>query len=260
MPRALVTGASAGLGAEFALQLAVRGYALTLVARREDRLRELLGLLAGNGHDYIAADLGSTEGCEQVARRLTSESYDLLINNAGYSSFEPFHSDSWRSQHAMLAVNCGALLHLAHSFLAGARPGDALVNLASVVAFLPTPAQPVYSASKAFVASLSECLWHEQRERGVYVMGLCPGVTRTEFIATASGGEANDEALPSLMVQDAEEVVAEALRALDQRKRPLVVTGRANRMMLALVPRVFSRFGLLRLLARVGDPKRALGP
>lgn len=260
MPRALVTGASAGLGAEFARQLAARGYVITLVARREDRLRELLGRLAGSGHDFIAADLGNVEECEQVARRLTVDSYDLLINNAGYSIFEPFHSAPWVRQRAMLAVNCEALLHLAHSFLSGARPGDALINLASVVAFLPTPAQPVYSASKAFVASLSECLWQEQRQRGVYVMGLCPGVTRTEFIATASGGEADEEALPSLMLQDAEEVVADALRALDERKRPLVVTGWANRMMLALLPRVLSRFRLLRLLARAGDPSRALGP
>ena len=158
----------------------------------------------------------------------------------------------------MLDVNCGALLTLSHHFLNQARPGDALINLSSVVASLPTPAQPVYSASKAFIASWSECLWEEHRERGVYVMGLCPGITETEFINAASGGTSDGQTLPAAFTQSAEQVVGEALRALEARRKPIVVTGRVNRVMIALLPRLLSRFRLLKMLAVVGDPKRAL--
>ncbi len=123
---------------------------------------------------------------------------------------------------------------------------------------LPTPAQPVYSASKAFVAAFSECLWQEHRERGVYVMGLCPGITRTEFISRATAGEADGQSLPAALTQSTEQVVSEALKALDKRNKPLVTTGWVNRAMVAVMPRVMSRFRLLRVLAVMGDPERML--
>jgi len=255
---ALVTGASSGIGREFALQLARRGYRVTAVARREPLLRELLSALPGEGHDYLAADLADPAGVAAVAARMQDARCHLLINNAGYSVLQPFYQSGLALQQDILAVNCGALLTLSHHFLGQAQPGDALVNLSSIVADLPTPAQPVYSASKAFIASFSECLWQEQRDRGVYVMGLCPGVTETGFIQTATGGESAGESLPAALTQTPAEVVSEALAALEKRHKPIVVTGWANRLMVALMPRVLSRFRLLRTLAVIGDPERAL--
>ncbi|MCB1690433.1 MAG: SDR family NAD(P)-dependent oxidoreductase [Halioglobus sp.] len=255
--RALITGASSGIGRAFARQLALQGYSITGVARREDKLRELMGELPGDQHRYLVADLSHDAGVQSVTEALAQDRFHLLVNNAGYSVFEPFSQSELALQQNILNVNCAAVVTLAHAFLQQAQRGDALINLASVVSYLPTPAQPMYSASKAFVASLSECLWVEQKERGVYVMGLCPGVTATEFISTASGGAADGSNLPSAVTQSAEEVVAEALVALNKRRKAIVVTGRANRAMLWM-PRLLSRHRLISILAVAGDPKRML--
>jgi short-subunit dehydrogenase len=255
--RVLVTGASSGIGREFARQLALQGYSVTGVARREDKLRELISELPGDQHRFLVADLSQDTGVRAVADTLAQEHFNLLVNNAGYSVFEPFYQSELALQQNILSVNCGAVVTLAHAFLQQAQRGDALINLASVVSYLPTPAQPMYSASKAFVASLSECLWVEQKERGVYVMGLCPGVTETEFISTASGGAADGGNLPSALTQTVEAVVTEALVALEKRGKAIVVTGRANRAMMWL-PRMLSRHRLIKILAVAGDPKRML--
>ena len=257
MKRALITGASSGIGEEFARQLAARGYRIIVVARREARLQRLLAELSGSGHAYVAADLASSGGVEAVTEALLAEHIDLLVNNAGYSLLAPFSETTLEQQQKILSVNCTALVSLAHAFLAQSRAGDALINLASVVAYMPTPAQPMYSASKAFIATLSECLWEEHRARGVYVMGLCPGIIRTEFIATATGGEADGENMPEFLVQSPRELVAEALRALGQRNKAIVVPGLVNRLSL-LTPRFLSRHRLLKILAVIGDPERVL--
>ena len=255
--RALVTGASSGIGREFARQLALRGYQVTGVARREDKLRELMGALSGDQHDFLVADLAEAAGVRVVTDALASTHFDLLVNNAGYSVFEPFYQSELALQQNILNLNCAAVTTLAHAFLQQAQRGDALINLASVVSYLPTPAQPMYSASKAFVAALSECLWAEQRSRGIYVMGLCPGVTSTEFISTASRGKSDGSNLPAALTQTAEAVVTEALVALDKRAKAIVVTGWANRVMLWL-PRLLSRHRLIKTLAVAGDPERML--
>ena len=255
--RALITGASSGIGREFAVQLASQGYAITAVARREDRLKDLVDQLPGDGHRCRVADLGTQEGVQMVTEELQCERVNLLVNNAGLSVFEPFFESDLNLQRNIMAVNCDSLMQLAHSFLRQSERGDALINLSSIVAFMPTPAQPMYSASKAFIASFSECLWEEHRERGVYVMGLCPGVTQTEFIETASGGDSDGQTLPAALIQSTEEVVTEALQALAARKKAIVVTGWINRMML-LMPRLLTRHRLLKVLAVIGDPDKAL--
>lgn len=230
---------------------------MTGVARREDKLRELIEALPGEQHRYLVADLAHEAGLQTVIDALQEKHFNLLVNNAGYSAFKPFAESELTLQHNILNVNCTAVVTLAHTFLRQAHSGDALINLASVVSFLPTPAQPMYSASKAFVASLSECLWSEQQARGVYVMGLCPGVTSTEFISTASDGAADGKSLPGALTQSAEAVVTEALIALKKRRKAIVVTGRANRLMLWL-PRILSRHRLIKTLAVAGDPERML--
>jgi len=252
-----VTGASSGIGRDFAIALAREGYEVIAVARREDRLRALVEGLDGSGHRYVCADLATAEGLHRVCETVETQRVQLLVNNAGYSMLRPFQGSSLADQQRILDVNCRAVLTIAHAYLDRAQPGDALVNVGSVVGFLPTPAQAVYSASKAFVTSLSECLWEEQRHRDVYVMALCPGITSTEFIYTATDGKADGRNLPRLLVQTGEEVVAEALRALRRRKKAVIVTGRVNRAMLQ-IPRFLSRHALLKLLAVAGSPERAL--
>ena len=259
--RALITGASSGIGRQFALALARQGYAVLAAARREDKLRELIAELpsveGGAAHAHLVADLASPQGIAAAADALNREHYDLLVNNAGLSFFESFYESDLARQREIMSVNCQAVMELAHAFLRQSRAGDALINVSSVVDYLPTPAQPMYSASKSFIASLSECLWDEHRARGVYVMGLCPGITATEFIAKASGGEADGSSLPAAMTQSAAEVVDEALAALKARKKAIVITGRGNRLM-AQLPRLLSRHRLIKIMSVLGDPTRAL--
>jgi len=255
--RALVTGASAGIGKAFAIHLARAGYAVTCVARRLEKLQTIVADLPGDGHQVLVADLTRSEDVAKVADELANARYTLLVNNAGYSVLEPFHSSTLQEQQNILQVNAGAVVTLAHAFLGQAKSGDALINVASVVSYMPTPAQPMYSATKAFISALSECLWAENRERGVYVMGLCPGVTQTDFIRTATRGESDGENLPSAMTQSSDDVVEEALAALRKRQKAIVVTGLLNRLSL-LVPRLLTRHRLIRIMNFVGDPERAL--
>ncbi|MBB3048239.1 hypothetical protein FHR99_002513 [Litorivivens lipolytica] len=256
---ALVTGASSGIGRAFAVALAEQGYQVIAVARRVERLQALLDSLPQHeaGHQMQVADLANPTDLQSLLSRFDQQHINLLINNAGASILEPFHESELSTQQNLLNLNCGATVTLAHRFLQQAEAGDTLINVASIVSFLPTPAQPMYSASKAFLAAFSECLWEEQRHRGVYVMGLCPGITRTEFIEQATRGEANGDNLPASLVQSPEAVVKEALVALKKRRHAIVVTGRSNRMMMQL-PRLLSRHRLLKVLAKLGDPEAAL--
>lgn len=257
MKRAMVTGASSGIGHEFARQLASDGYAIIAVARREDRLRQLVDELPGQGHSYVVADLAVERGVDAVADALQQHHVHLMVNNAGYSILQPFSDTTIEQQQKILAVNCTAVVSLAHAFLAQSRSGDALINLASVVAYLPTPAQPMYSASKSFIAALSECLWEEHRGRDVYVMGLCPGLTRTEFIGVATDGEADGETMPDFMMQSSGQVIDAAMSALERRKKSIIIPGWFNRLAL-LLPRLLTRHRLIRAMAVAGDPERML--
>lgn len=258
MKRALVTGASSGIGREFAKQLAAQGFTITGVARRESNLETLMQELPGDQHDYLIADLSSSDSVKGVAEHMEKTRYQVLINNAGYSVLEPFYKSDLALQKNILDVNCGALVTLSHAFLQQSKAGDALINLASIVAYLPTPAQPMYSASKAFIASFSECLWDEHRARDVYVMGLCPGVTESEFIQVASGGNSDGNEIPGLFIQRVEDMVSEAMSALKKRKKAIVIAGRVNRIMTRLMPSIMSRHRLLKVLSVMGDPEKAL--
>ncbi|MFT7868914.1 MULTISPECIES: SDR family NAD(P)-dependent oxidoreductase [Amycolatopsis] len=225
-----MTGASAGIGRAFATTLAAAGYAVTAVARREDRLAGLLAEL-GPGHDHLAADLTTRGGLQATVERLT-EPYTLLVNNAGVAVHGGFAETSLEDSLTVLDLNCRAVVTLAHAFLASAQPGAALVNVSSTLGRTPKPGLGVYSATKAFVTSFSETLWHEQKARGVHVLALCPGVTRTE----SQGADG----VPSWLVQTPEDVAARALRAVRRREGPTIVSGRANAVFTAaagLLPR-----------------------
>lgn len=245
---ALITGASGGIGRAFAVALANKGWTVTAAARTQDKLSALVREL-GEGHEYLAVDLASTAGQDAVIDRLRQKHFDLLINNAGAGVLGEFHEVPVERTLAMMHLNLDAVVRLAHAYLAGARAGDALINLSSTLAFVPMARSGVYCASKSFVTAFSESLWYEQKPRGVYVMGLCPGPTRSDFQTNAGGRE---EDLPQNMFQTAEVVVERALTALRRRSQPTVFTAAHNTL--------FSAFGRLvprKLLANIAGKMSA---
>jgi short-subunit dehydrogenase len=243
---ALVTGASEGIGRVFAERLAKEGYAITAVARNEVRLKELMTELASDGNKYQVADLATKKGTNQVSDLMEKQHYNLLINNAGLGIYGPFYKANLSKQQAMMRVNCDAVVELSHTFLKQAKKGDALINVSSGLAFMPMPAAGVYAATKAFVTSFSESLWYEQKERGVYVMGLCPGVTRTRFHDRAGGTDKNRP--PAIITQTSEEVVDAAMKALQKRKSPTVISGVQNNIA-AAITRALPRKRVVQMMA-----------
>ena len=246
--RALITGASEGIGREFAHQLASKGYSLTLVARNEGRLIELLDQVPQTDHQIRCADLSTEEGMTQICQELRHHHYDLLINNAGFGLYSSFSKAPVHDYDKMLALNCTSLMRLSHEFLRQAQRGDALLNVASVLAFLPMAESAVYNATKAFVKSFSETLWYEQKSRGVFVMALCPGITRTEFFKRAGGKL--DQTFPGFLTQTPRQVVALALKELEHRARPVVVSGRMNQLSV-LLTRLFPARQLITILGNL---------
>lgn len=248
--RAFVTGASEGIGREFVRRLAQEGFRTTSVARNEARLASLVEELGDTQHDYFVADLSLESDVLRCAERLKDGAYQVLVNNAGYGHFGRFSGGDAREEQRMLDVNCRASLALAHAFLSEARPGSALINLSSVTTYLPTPIQPTYCATKAFLSSLSESLWYQERARGVYVQALCPGLTRTKFMERA--GQIGHERLLNLFTQTPEQVVDTSLRAMRRRRGPIVIPGFRNRL-IAFVTWIFPRRWTVWASGRVGE-------
>jgi short-subunit dehydrogenase len=218
--RVLITGASEGIGRSLAKKFARFGYAVTAVARTEARLRDLMGELAGS-HSYLALDLSSDAGVVALLEHLERNRYDVFINNAGFGAYGAFH-EAPDDFERMLRLNCLTLTRLSHAYLRSAQPGDALINVSSIASFIPMPYSAHYSATKAFVTSLSESLWAESKSRGIYVMCLCPGSTDTLF-HTSSGGSA--DRFPTWASQTPDQVADIALRALRRRRSPVVLCG-----------------------------------
>ena len=224
---ALITGASAGLGVDFARQLAVRNKRLVLVARRKDRLDRLCAEL-GNAR-AIEADLARPGAADRLMADLGEhgEHVDLLVNNAGFGLTGRFAGLDGRRQREMIDLNCGALVELAHAVLPGMieRRSGAILNVASTAAFQPGPGMAVYFATKAFVLSFSEALHEEVKAQGVRVSALCPGPTATEFGEVAGFGPAS----PSSKLAAASAPVVEAgLEGLD-RNRAVTIPGLMNK-------------------------------
>ncbi len=185
---AVVTGASSGLGEEFARQLAARGLRLTLTARTRSKLETLASeLSARHGVDVavVVADLGSSGGPEGLCRDVDAlgTAVDVLINNAGFGSAGPLVSADGERQAAMVRLNCESVVTLTHHFLPGMveRRRGGVVQVASTAGHQPMPFMATYGASKAFVLSFSTALSEELRGSGVTVTALCPGPVPTGF-------------------------------------------------------------------------------
>jgi short-subunit dehydrogenase len=243
--KTLITGASEGIGREFAHQLAAQGYTITAVARNEERLKSLIAELGGAPHSYRVTDLSDPNQVNALAKELELNDYDLLVNNAGFGIYKKFYQVPIEQHLAMTRLNCDALITLAHAFLQNASAGDSVINVASTLGFVPMPIGGLYSATKAFVVSFSESLWFEQKSRGIYIMALCPGATSTQFFERA-GGTAEQEP-PSAITQTPKQVVEIALRALKSRSQPTVICGLPNRTLVALA-RIFPRKWMVSLM------------
>ena len=252
---ALITGASSGLGAEFARQLAPRASTLVLVARRGERLEALRREIERPGLTIHCrqADLAEPAETQALADWVmaTGVPVNLLINNAGLGDHGRFETSAWERVRQMLEVNIGALTHLTHALLPvlKAQAGAAILNVSSVASFFPIPRMAVYSATKAYVTSFSEAIRAELRGTGVRVVTLCPGPSYTEFGSVAERA-VNPEPMhaPDILRIPPQKVVADALRGVE-RDRARVVPGWHVALamgFLALLPMIFLRPGLNR--------------
>jgi short-subunit dehydrogenase len=238
----LVTGASSGIGMEFARQLAARGMHLVLTARRRDRLEELsqeLDTRHGTRTLLVPGDLADPAFPGQLYETVRDHDLklQLLVNNAGFGFVGAIQDTDVDRMRDIVQVNVTALVEMTYLFLPTmiAQGEGGIINVSSVTAFQPVAYMPVYAAAKAFVLHFSEALWAETRDHGVTVMALCPGTTQTEFFETAgvSGW------LKKQRSQTVQQVVKAALKGL-RRGRQYYVSGWINYFLslaVRLVPR-----------------------
>ncbi|MBA59399.1 MAG: hypothetical protein CMQ40_09545 [Gammaproteobacteria bacterium] len=229
---ALITGSSSGIGEAFARLLAREGFDLVLTARREEKLLNLTKELTGVRADVIAADLSHPEGIEKLLLTIDEKKLDinLAINNAGMMVEKPLHRLTNQEIDNILALNISAIVKITrHLIEKMARRGHGrILNVASVAAFHPFPGMDIYSATKAFVLSLSESLAENHRSQGIFVTALCPGITDTEM------AEKNIiDSVPNFMIARPEQVAREGYDAVMGRE-VVRISGLANRLALGL--------------------------
>ncbi len=253
---ALVTGASTGIGYEFAKLLAADGLDLLLVARGADRLRALadeVSALRGVRATVYAADLSVPGAAADLYRRIADDGHvvDVLVNNAGFGSYGAFHEIDTDRYADMLELNVVALTALARLALADmlARGNGRILNVASTAAFQAGPLMAAYYASKAYVLSLSTAMAYETRRTGVTVTCLCPGPTASQF---QSRGNMGDAKIMQTGLMDAPAVARIGHRAM-MRGKPLVIAGRRNAF-LAFLPRLTPRRFAAAVVAHLQRP------
>jgi short-subunit dehydrogenase len=254
---ALITGASAGLGREFARQLAGHSRVLILVARRQERLETLRDELTTRDPKLIVhirrTDLANPAEIDALVAWLESEKLevDLLINNAGLGDLGPFATTDPARLEQILNVNMVALTVLTRRLLPGmiTRRRGAILNVSSSAGFLPMAGFAVYAASKAYVTSFSEALRAEVRDKGVRVSALCPGPVQTEFMQVAQRpGQRLYGSAPDLVHVSVETVVFDALAGL-QRNQPVIIPGFLMKLGMLLVR--LTPMPILRLASRL---------
>lgn len=236
---AVVTGASSGIGMEMAKKLANKGYNLVLVARNEDKLKELASYLDVECK-VVAEDLTGVGACERVFEACKDLNVSVLVNNAGFGGHGKFESRPMETDSDMISLNIDALTRLAHLFVPVLKKVDGkgyLLNVASSAGFLPGPGMAVYYATKAYVLSLSEALHEELKNDDVVVTSLCPGPVETGFsdVAGMDGVKAFESGLDS-----AEFVAEKALQGLFKGKA-IVVPGVGLSFILNFVLRLLPR-------------------
>lgn len=256
---ALVTGASGGLGAEFARQLADRGSELVLVARSAERLEVLAGELRSSyqvNATTLPADLSRGEDVSRVVAFMATRPVHVLVNNAGFGTYGSFADLDAAHEHTEVMVNNVAAVALAHAALPAmlARRTGGIITVASSIAFQPSPMQAVYGATKAFDLAFSEALWAETRGSGVRIVALCPGPTATGFLSNVGDQRASSSIVYS-RTAPAADVVRTGLRGFDH-DAMTVIPGLRNRL-LAQGHRFVPRPVLARVARRMLEPRSA---
>lgn len=226
--RALVTGASSGIGTVMARKLAADGSDLVIVARSGDVLEELAADLTevhGVEVEVLTADLTDAAGLAEVEARLqdVARPVDLLINNAGFGTTGRFADQDPDREELEIQLNVSAVVRLTHAAVPGmlARGRGGILNVSSIASFQPIPNMAVYSATKAFVTSFTEAIHEELAGSGVHVTALCPGFTRTAFVDNADAGE-DATRIPDFIWMEPEPVAAAGLRAVAANRATVV--------------------------------------
>ncbi len=248
----LITGASSGIGAEFARQLAARGSDLVLVARRTDRLEALAAELSAKHRvtvTPVAFDLGTSDAGRLLREELRTRGLTVtsLVNCAGFGTHNPFAKDDPDRLQGQLTLNIASLVDLTHAFLP--QLTGVLVNIASLLGYQPWPTAAVYGASKSFVLTFTEALWQETRDArsSLKVLAVSPGPTKSEFFDVAGSQEMSAGA----PMQTPAQVVRTALRTLDRRNPPpSVVSGVVNKT-ISLSSRFLTRRHTTQVFGRI---------
>ena len=256
----LITGASGGIGEEFAKLFAWRGCDLVLMSRNGEKLERLAGSLPSVKVERLAVDLSTADAPGKVGSFLESKklAIDILVNNAGFGTFGAFAESDVDAELAQIQLNVSTLTHLTRLVLPGmiSRKRGRILNVASTAAFQPGPFMAVYYATKAYVLSFSEALANELKGTGVTVTCLCPGPTRTGFMARAKMGNPETLSKKSVMME-AEAVARRGVDGLMKGKR-LVIPGVLNKI-LAHSTRLGSRGLSARVVRRIMESIRATG-
>lgn len=252
MSRALITGASAGLGSEFARQLAAAGHGLVLVARRAEPMERLAAELSekhGVGVDIITADMSLSSAPADIHAETERRGIDIdyLINNAGSEGPDLVRVRDWPKQEAYLRLMMTSVAGMCHEFIPGMvdRSFGRVLNVASVAGLLTVANDYSYGPTKAYLVALSKGLAASFRDKGIHVMALCPGFTHTDFHASERLTAMKDN-MPGFAWYDADVVVREGLTALEK-GRDVYTSGRLYRFLVPVFRQRWTQ-GLLRLL------------
>jgi len=259
MKTALVTGASSGIGATFARQLASRDYNLVLVARSHNKLQQLAQQLEKDHSIYtvvIPQDLTQPKAAQTLFDTVTAKgvNIDLLINNAGFCDYGLFADSSLTRQLEMIQLNISALVALTHLFLRPMRQqGEGgIINVSSIAGFQPIPYLSIYAATKAFVLNFSEAIWEENQDASITVTCVCPGPTETEFFMKANFPNSVTESSQHNYTSP-EEVVQAALNAFWHKQASIVPGGLGNQL-IANLGRFLPRETLVKAVANQFRP------
>ncbi len=260
MKTALITGASVGIGAAFAKELASRKIDVVLVARSQDKLEKLAEQLRSqyNIKAYlIPQDLTQPDATQSVFDAISQQglTIDLLINNAGFGDYGAFADRPLTKQVQMIQLNITALVELTHLFLTDMkkRGSGAIVNVASIAGYQPLPYCSVYAGTKAFVLNFTEALWAENKDSGVRLLVVCPGPTESNFFVAAEFPQTLSGVGQNYAT--AEEVVQDTLNALEKDFSTLVTGGFSNQFIVNL-PRFFPRDTIVSLVEKQFKPKK----
>ena len=250
---ALVTGASSGIGEQFARQLAARGHDVVLVARRADRLEQVAGELPTEAQ-VVACDLAEEAASLPETVKQLGVDVGLLVNNAGFGTSGPFLQHDPGRDAEQVRLNCEAIVTLCHAFLPEMlnRGRGGVINVASTAGMQPIPYESVYAATKAFALNFTDALHTELRGSGVHVMSVNPGPVPTEWQEVAGYSDERSLSVPGEI--SAEQVVRESLEAFDKGRRS-IIPGRTIRWFIRATspsPRALQ----LRITERMYRPKK----